>query len=258
MRWFRSWKARPSFFYVVSHERSGTHFLINSIKLNTKTDLKYQSIGEWFGPFDRPDTQFEHIQKKRKSLNPKNYYVLKSHCDRALFNKIYPKGKTIYIFRDYRDVLVSYFHFLQEGYLDWFRKYNSSTPEPWFTDFSSFLRQPLPECLRLNYSLCGDFYDPCDRWINHVAQWIDNPPENSRIVTYNQLHKNTEEITKSLLDFLGIPSKESFIHPNFENAYTVMPRKGIVGDWKNYFSQEDIDFVESKISENGVLIDLFS
>lgn len=241
---------RPSFFYVISHERSGTHFLINAIKLNTSVDLNYQSIGEWFGPFDQPQKRFNHIQEKFQSLNSKTHYVLKSHCDRDLFEKQYPQGKTIYIFRDYRDVLTSYYHFVNNGYPDWARQKNPNISQTWFSNFSDFIRQPLPNFMRLNYSLQGNFSNPIERWANHVIKWIKKPKDNIKIITYNQLYSNTEKITQELLSFLGFPSKRDFIRPSLKNSYSIAPRKGIVGDWKNQIASEDLVFLENAIAHH--------
>lgn len=210
MRWLGQFTAQPSFFYVVSHERSGTHFLINCIQLNTSVDLKYQSVGEWFGPYNRPRQQAKHIQKKFRSLHAKNHYILKSHCDRDLFSKFYVPGKVVYIFRDYRDVLTSYYHFLQDGYIDWFKTHNPALTQDWFTSFSDFIRQPLPDFLRFNYSLEGDFSTPLERWLNHVKQWIQYPSDDVKIITYNQLYLAPEATTQALLNFLDLPRNETF------------------------------------------------
>ncbi|NER78685.1 MAG: sulfotransferase domain-containing protein [Leptolyngbya sp. SIO1D8] len=257
MHWLQRLGARPKFFYVISHERSGTHFLINCLKLNTSIDLKYQSAGEWFGPFEKSQAQFNHIEKKLSNLSSKNYYVLKSHCDRDLFEKAYLKGKIIYIFRDYRDVLTSYYHFLQDGYLDWAQQHNSDIKSVWFSNFSDFIRKPAPNFLRFNYSLHGNFSTPLERWDNHVMKWISSPSKNIQVVTYNQLYFDAEKTTRKLLKFLNLPCKRSFTHPNFENAYSVMPRKGIIGDWKNQLSTEDKAFLESAIANKLPLLNQF-
>lgn len=244
-------------FYVISHERSGTHFLMNCIQLNSSIDFKCLSVGEWFGPFDQPQTQFEHIYKRFSELNPQQHYILKTHCDRDLHNTKYPKGKIVYIFRDYRDVLVSYYYFLRDEYIASGRRRNQKISSLWFSRLDEFIRRPLPDFLQLNYSLYGYFSSPIERWLNHVVQWIDNPPEHMQIVTYNQLYYHPEETTQKLLKFLELPSKAVFTRPTFENSLSVMPRKGIVGDWKNHFSTKDAVFLDTAVSEYLPLIDRF-
>lgn len=245
------------FLYVISHERSGTHFLINTIQLNSAVDLTYLSVGEWFGPYDRFSQQFQHLEERFASLNPNHCYILKSHCDRALFNAQYPRGKVVYIFRDYRDVLVSYYHFLRDAHLAWARQYNSSIPTVWFSTFSDFLRQPLPDFLRFNYSLDGQFYSPIERWLSHTIGWLNNRLKDIFIVTYNQLYCEAEETTRRLFAFLELPAKLTFTRPNFQNSYSVMPRKGIIGDWRNHFLPEDIMLLSPMVQPYLSLLDQF-
>lgn len=246
-----------NFFDIVSHERSGTHFLINSIQMNSAIDLEYRSVGEWFDPYDQPQTQFEHIDRCFDSLSSERHSILKSHCDRTLFEQRYPKSKVVYIMRDYRDVLVSYYHFL-DAHLDRARKHNPEISQLWFTTFSEFIQRPIPDFLRFNYSLHGKFSSPIERWLNHVLHWLRNPNELIKIVTYRQLYLYAQETIQEILDFLELSSQNVFTRSTFENAYSVMPRKGIIGDWKNHFTIEDADFLNAFILKYCPLFDQYS
>ena len=237
-----------NFFYVISHERSGTHFLINSIQMNTTAKLKYLSIGGWFGPYDQVKNRFDHIDKQFSLLEPGCSYIVKSHCDHDLFKFKYPQGKTVYICRDYRDVLVSYYHFLQDGHLLTAQQNNPEIPQIWFSNFSDFLKQPIPDFLRWHYSLYGNFSSPLERWLNHTLQWINAASKTVMIVTYNKLYSHTEETIQKTLDFLNLPCKQFFVRPSFENSYSVLPRKGIIGDWKNHFSIDDTAYLAPLVS----------
>jgi hypothetical protein len=217
--------------------------------MNSAIDLDYLSVGEWFGPYDQPQTQFEHIDRCFDSLSSDRHYILKSHCDRTLFERHYPKSKVIYIMRDYRDVLASYFHFLKDAHLDWARGHNPGISQLWFTTFSEFIQRPIPDFLRFNYSVYGNFSSPIERWLNHVLYWLRNPNDLIKIVTYRQLYLYAQETIQEILDFLKLPSQEVFTRPTFDNANSVMPRKGIIGDWKNHFTIEDADFLNAFILE---------
>ena len=249
MAYLQKANAHPKFFYVVSHERSGTHFLMNCIQLNSQTNLNWLSVGEWYGPFGKPQTKFEHIRQKFEQINPEQPYMLKTHCDRDLFGHQYPDSKIVYIFRDYRDVLVSYYYFLKNLYIESARQRNPKIPPLWFESFSEFIRQPLPDFLRLNYSSSGNFSLPIERWLNHVIKWLDDPPENILVVTYNQLYYDGEKTTRKILKFLDLPQRAVFTRPTLESSHSVMPRKGIVGDWKNHFSLDDTTFLEPLVLE---------
>ena len=93
--------------YVITHERSGTHLTINLLIKNSTAELGWRSVGEWHGPFDQPFTAFDHIERfNRADQGPG--VVAKTHCDRDLFEKIYKPAPVIYVMRDPRDVMVSW------------------------------------------------------------------------------------------------------------------------------------------------------
>lgn len=48
-------------FYIISHERSGSRFVMNTILRNTYIKQNWHNIGEWFGPYDNPANRFAHI-----------------------------------------------------------------------------------------------------------------------------------------------------------------------------------------------------
>jgi hypothetical protein len=65
-------------FYVISHERSGTHFLINSLNRNLLLRVGWgmgrgagrgwNNIGEWFGLYHDNARRFDHIQHYKQKL----------------------------------------------------------------------------------------------------------------------------------------------------------------------------------------------
>lgn len=100
----------PSF-YVVSHERAGTHFTINTLLKNTVGISRQANVGEWFGPYDDPAARFAHVDAACQSI-PDASTLIKSHCDADLFLARYPRRPVLWVVRDPRDTLVSWFHYL--------------------------------------------------------------------------------------------------------------------------------------------------
>lgn len=95
---------------VISHERSGTHFLMNAIA----TNFGYISNPWWNFDFDQP-INFHAPQAIQQYLQQAHDYsvlnILKSHHPVAFFNEIIDyladQFHIFYIYRDPRDVLVS-------------------------------------------------------------------------------------------------------------------------------------------------------
>ncbi|XP_076402687.1 sulfotransferase 1E1 isoform X3 [Peromyscus maniculatus bairdii] len=146
--------------------------------------------------------------------------------------------KMIYICRNAKDVVVSYYHFIQMIV---------SYPNP--ESFSEFAEKFMQ-----GQVLYGSWYD-------HVKSWWKKS-KNSRIlfVFYEDMIEDIRREVIKLIEFLGKKPSEELIdkiiqHTSFQEMrnnpstnYTTMPedmmthkvspfmRKGIVGDWKNHFT----------------------
>ncbi|MCJ8745523.1 hypothetical protein PDJAM_G00131200 [Pangasius djambal] len=150
------------------------------------------------------------------------------------------KAKVIYITRNPKDVVVSYFYFHQmASYL-----HDPGTFEE-FTD--SFLARNV---------MFG-------KWTDHVKSWT-NPDLGDRIlyITYEEMIQDLRGIMERVLCFLNRqPSEDalnrvieqcqfktmkqnkmsnySLVSPKLmDNSKSPFRRKGIAGDWKNHFSPE--------------------
>lgn len=113
------------------------------------------------------------------------------------------------------------------------------------------------------------------RWHNHVQSWLDKPNivllvkyEDLLNNTYNEVLKivqiiNREEISEEIIrdaidkssfknmQQLEIERGRPFLNKKAANQSSVFVRKGEKGDWKNYFSQEDEDYL---MSECGLIL----
>lgn len=159
-------------------------------------------------------------------------------------------GKMIGIIRDGRDVMVSaYFHFLIENDRNSIRTINKMRSRLKFSDYTD-VRENMPAFI--SYM----FEDFTIKW-SHFS-WADCIESFSKndltlIVKYESLLSNAEaELTRSI-DFLGfepVESKEiskAIEKYSFKNQTNRLPgeedsrsflRKGVSGDWLNYFSLE--------------------
>lgn len=233
-------------FYVISHERSGTHFAINTIVRNTNIRTGFHNIGEWFGPYDKDDDRFTHIEWFNQAWEGKEKCaaVIKSHCDRDLYDAKYRKAKVIYVLRDPRDTLTSWFHYLNRE--EYYRN-NPQVSDHRCETFTEFLRRPVSPFMKYSYSLHGDFSNVVERWAHHVRGWSDTT--NTLSVRYEDLLLDCTTVLNRISEFLDVRVKRKTHQVGLYDAPSILPRKGIVGDWKNIFTKSDEQFVRETLGQ---------
>ena len=171
----------------------------------------------------------------------KKYWLSKSHIFKSsIISKIliYQNNiKVIHIHRDLRDVLVSHFHHLKNE-----KKYNK--------EFSSYF-----------YS--WGIYKAI-QYLHYNRLWLNGPCLTLR---YEDMKKNTYKSIKMIAEYLNISlsdekikeiQKETEINKLRSNSKIKklnqeewFYRKGVIGDWKNYF--DDKMLLKLKYIESGKL-----
>ncbi|XP_056422378.1 amine sulfotransferase-like [Hyla sarda] len=144
-------------------------------------------------------------------------------------------GKIIYVCRNPKDALVSFYHFYK-------MKSNIKCTIHWETFIEFFVSGKVA----------------CGSWFDHVRGWYTHKEDfNILFVTYEEMKKDLRSAVKKICTFVGVNLDEKEIDTVVEKAtfrnmkhdplsnYTFVPkehldkskgdflRKGIVGDWKN-------------------------
>ena len=236
-------------FYVISHERSGTHFTINSILRNCVVRRGMHNIGEWFGPYENAAHQRFHIDafNARWVEKQSGASIIKSHCDRDLFEAYFKKAKVVYVLRDPRDVMTSWFHYLNNP------KYYASNPQVddhRCASFAEFIRRPVSPFLLHCYSFKGNFSNVVERWAEHAKGWIGAP--DTIVVRYEDLKTEPSKVLGEVAAFLGLSVRRKISRVTLENAPSILPRKGEIGDWQSLFRPEDERFLMEAIEKTGL------
>ncbi|KAA0703444.1 Amine sulfotransferase [Triplophysa tibetana] len=234
----QNWKIRESDIFVVTYPKSGTIWLQQILSLiEVKGDataindqltseripwIEVMGNEEKFDSAPSPRIRVTHLQYKFMPLGLKK-----------------KKGKVIYVARNPKDVLVSYFHFHKYATM---LETLASIKDTFFEKFME-----------------GNVYGNC--WFEHIKTWHSHKDEiNFLYVTYEDMIKDLGSVVEKISLFLGktlTPQQVNKVveHSTFKNMkdnpwanYKMIPssllnqqhgtflRKGTIGDWKNYFT----------------------
>lgn len=230
-------RARPKIL-VVSHERSGTHFLMNALARS----YNYY-VTPWVNfdlelglNFHNPPTIAEFFAQFR---NQNLANIVKAHHAFSFFEgaleAILQDFHLFYIFRDPRDVMVSYWKFL--NHLPWHEGPKTDTCR-------EFIRaEPAGAMMRYQQ---GQEKSLLHRWVRHVDGWTQGVPDHlaSRVtfVRFDELSRNYEHVLRSfapLFDEGPFTLERPGLHEN-----SILPNSGGVGTYHDSFDADDLELFD--------------
>lgn len=232
---------------VVSHERAGTHFLIDSIAENHKQFSNERIdlyIEEYLPPSESRLISYKNnLQKEISSyFGISTNRIFKSHHDVKFFDGILPELKKefdiLYIKRNVLDTLTSCYHYYS---------YHPHVDFPYSEDIDQFLFniKPYDHLTDSAYSFKKSENNVL-RWLNHTTGW---EKAGVHIVDYDSLNSDFQNEMKSISKALKM---ELPLYCNKPPLGGVYPRKGIVGDHKSLFSTDQTHRV-NKLLKKGVV-----
>jgi len=234
---------------IVSHERSGTHFLLNSIGLNFNRPFQPIGIGKELSGGPMAEERFSQ-EEMRDFLDSSRFLqecggvnkfsppdqMLKSHHDVDFHglskDVLKEKYYVFYIYRECKDVLTSmyyYFNLHKEVY-------------PWTEDVSDF-------CLTLKYKndeyLSQEYNNFVERWKIHTDGWLSSKIPD-KVISYEELSFHFDDVIHEIGEIIEEAPKK-IARPKLGEFVHSYPRKGIVGDWENLMSEEVANKIDSLI-----------
>jgi len=232
---------------VITHERSGTHLLINLINYDKKGE--FFTIG-YIPPTDKNGFNIEnYIHQSYKDIVVNSYRensVSKSHHQIEFMTDyldfLFSKYNVIYLKRDIKDVLVSYHRFLNAD--------NELKP---IIDFPLLEDWIFMNPKEIGYKFFADYPDPhviveptnyIERINLHVNGWMKYK-DNMCVLNYEDILLDFNNQKLIIENYIGkkigdkIPNIYDKDLPNFN------PGKGIVGGYKDHMNEELI----SKIND---------
>lgn len=239
---------RKSDVYLVGHPKSGNTWLayMLGILLNGENPdrVTLANISEYVPNIHHNDekiTKYDHIDAPRVFRN-----------ESPLFPDLYPK--TIYIVRDPRAVLLSYYHHYQHA------------KQPLLT-LDEFIEEML------TYGHIKSWEPELIGWDKQVNQWMGRLKEQEvKFVRYEDLVEDREGMLKDLISFAEIKCEDDLFalavekgnfksmqkdelkhgaesYPGEKGSKGLFVRKGKVDSWKEEMPQEIISKIETKFYE---------
>lgn len=225
---------------VITHERSGTHLLINII--NYTKNGKFETIGYLPKIKNKIYKIEEYKYKTYRDIITYSYdvdNVCKSHHQidfmEDYLDFIFDKFHVIYVKRDVRDVLTSYYKFLFSEeppvlFNEWVFSKPNDIGQKYLTSSDNHLKGTDPHILvePENYIL---------RWKYHVDGW-SKYKDNLLMINYEDVLLNFQNTKEIIENYIGrkIGNKIPDLHD--KNLPNFVPNRGIVGGYKDFISNE--------------------
>ncbi|KAF3691420.1 Amine sulfotransferase [Channa argus] len=235
-----SLETRDSDVFVVTYPKSGTIWMQQILLLleakgdvTTISKLNNLSNGDlipWI-EIKGGRQSFITASSPRKNVSHLPYHFMPSSLSQK-------KGKVIYVARNPKDVLVSYYHFHKMAKM-------LETPKDFNDFFEKFLK--------------GRVF--ASSWFEHIKSWYSHKDDvNMLFITYEEMIQDLQAAVERISLFLGEELSDEELsntvkHSTFSNmrkipqaSYEQVPgdlldhhqgrfmRKGTIGDWKNHFT----------------------
>lgn len=229
---------------VISHERSGTHFLMNTIADN----FDYESypaldfdIGGSMNLYHSAQIAM-HFSNFRGRVEKR---IAKSHLHICFFSQLIEslaeEYKIFYVYRDPRDVLLSYWRFISR--VPW-------NEGPYKATIGEFIRAtPTGGMLRFQDGQPETIYE---RWQAHMRGYLVEAPQKIRskinFVSYEDLNKNFDQTVTHIGDILEVEAA-GFKRPEFDQR-VVFPSEDGPGKSRHLLSDDDNAYIAENLHDD--------
>ena len=195
-------------------------------------------------PGDKPEME--------KCLEEKPPRLIKTHLPTRFFEKTIQKKQTkfVVVFRNTKDALASYYNFYKSGVFD-FDKNGS-----WQDFHERFKNNKLVHGSHFDMQLSWWKYRDDPRFLVVKYEDMLDDPKKAILQVADHLNKKlSDDLLQKIVERTSFKFMKSHPMLNYstfgglDTADTPFIRKGMVGDWKNYFSEEQRQYVDKLIKE---------
>ncbi|KAI2658963.1 Sulfotransferase 6B1 [Labeo rohita] len=206
-------EAREDDLILVAYPKCGFNWMVAVLR-----KILNASTGKNEKPPERPPlVEFlpPDVQETLAEMPPRRLLGTHLHPDKIPPSFFTKKPKILVVFRNPKDTLVSYYHFMNKNPV-------LPSAEPWDKFFSDFMAGEVA---------WGSYFD-------HALAWekrLDDPNVMIKVSEFFNLPLTDEQVNSVAGEstFSAMQENSQKSHGNFGSIFF---RKGEVGDWKNHFS----------------------
>lgn len=222
---------------IWAYAKTGNHWLWEMIQMLNRGNTEYDKFTKENHTLDFMTPKMLEEMPSPRTLNS---HFLFQHLPKGFFQT---QHKIIVIHRDPKDVAVSWYNHMV----------GTNNISPYNGEFSDYLEMYLEGTVAY-----GSYFD----YTRHILDTLEaNPHINALQLFYEDMKEDTARELRRVQDFLGLPASDDLCKAvadacHFNKLKQVidnrpdplrggwkegfgMCRKGIVGDWMNWFSEED-------------------
>lgn len=221
---------------VFSHHRSGTHFLMNSIAMNSNYIYRpYWQLDFNLGVDIWATPKLSSYFKKYDNRSVNN--IMKSHYFVDFFENILEdftnNFHVFYIMREPCDTLASYYRYSRLR--DWLEAPNVK-------NISEFIKaEPVGSCLRWQRK---QYRTMLQRWEAHVTGWHTASKSYCiHIIRYEDLLYDFENTMLNILNIIGVKSN------NMKKPELTGIDPWCGGRHKEMYNMEDVNYIRTNVNE---------
>ncbi len=244
---------------IVTHRRSGTHLTLDTL-INNVQGFNKKKLIVLNENYKLALEKIEYFNKKKIPVLIKTHYLpqfdiyIENQDFRNKINLLFFNSNIIYVYRNGLDVMVSLFEFM--------KKFDEKIK---VISFKEFLMT------KHNFDKTSEEYNRIQFWKFHIESWERSIYSNKILfLKYEDLNLNYEKTIQDIANKFELKLKNKIIDIRlkkykFKNrkirklfnllkgrkTTSVSARKGIIGDYKNYF---DDDSYKEFLKENSDLL----
>ncbi|XP_069787024.1 sulfotransferase 6B1 isoform X1 [Narcine bancroftii] len=245
LRLYAKFEARPEDMCIASYPKCGFNWVYAlfcgiATAVQGKAEEEKNNMAKKITLLEFSDAEGYEMMK---SCPSPRVYGTHCHYENLPPSIIEKKAKVLVVFRNPKDVAVSYYHFCQN---------NPLLPNP--TSWDDFFKQYM-----MGEVAWGSYFDSALIWEKHIDD------EDVMVITYEELKENLPGGVQKIADFFGhslteeqiqnIARKGTFqaMNDNSKETHSVLGkvffRKGVIGDWKTLFTEEQSQEMDAKFVE---------